>query len=223
MERVEEPRREEEPAEVDLLAEEDEKRGRYSGAVTLVVVVVLTLVCLWFLWVFVEVWHVAHSDEAGPADAIAVFGAAEYNGHPSPVLNARLEHALDLYQQGLAPAVVTLGGGGGDPRFSEGGVGRSYMVEHGVPPADVIAETQSRDTEESAARLANIARERGLRTVIAVSDGTHLFRVQQICAADGLHVLVSPRDMGKSVTREEIAKRYIHEMIAYTLWRLHLH
>ncbi|MGH9617227.1 MAG: YdcF family protein, partial [Acidobacteriaceae bacterium] len=110
-----------------------------------------------------------------------------------------------------------------DPQFSEGAVGRDFFLTHGVPDRRIIAETASSDTEESVERLAAIARENHLRTILVVSDGTHMFRIQQLCKAYGLHVLLSPREAGKSVSQFEIAERYVHEMASYTLWRLHLH
>ena len=177
---------------------------------------------IWFWWVFQQVRQTASQDQAAPADAIAVFGAAEYNGRPSPVLKARLQHALDLYRRGLAPVIVTLGGGS-DPHYSEGDVGRDFLLTHGVPDGRIIAETNSSDTEQSVVRLAAIARENHLNTILIVSDGTHLFRIRQLCAAQGLHVLLSPREAGRSVNGLEMAERYAHEMLSYTLWRMHLH
>src|SRR5438309_3897997 len=97
----------------------------------------------------------AGKQELHPADAIVVFGAAEYAGHPSPVLKARLDHALDLFDRGLAPVVITTGGAGLDPVYSEGGVGREYLAKHGIPDVNLIGETQSSDTAESADRVAN--------------------------------------------------------------------
>src|SRR5512140_268033 len=91
-------------------------------------------------------------DETHPADAIVVFGAAEYSGRPSPVLRARLDHALDLFHRAVAPVVITTGGAASDPKFSEGGVGKDYLMRHGVPERSLIAETQGRDTSESAVR-----------------------------------------------------------------------
>jgi vancomycin permeability regulator SanA len=79
-------------------------------------------------------------DEAKPADAILVLGAAEYRGRPSPVLRARLDHALTIYRQKLAPILITTGGAGGDPDYTEGGVGRSYLIEHNVPSEAIIVE-----------------------------------------------------------------------------------
>ncbi len=186
------------------------------------VAVALLVGCAWFWWLFLQIRRTSYEDQSAHADAIAVFGAAEYNGRASPVLTARLEHALDLYRRGLAPLLISLGGGV-DPLYSEGAVGRDFFLIHGVPDRSIIAETSSSDTEESVNRLAAIARENHLRTILVVSDGTHLFRIQQLCQAQGLHVLLSPRETGKSVSGLEMAERYAHEMAGYTLWRLHLH
>jgi uncharacterized SAM-binding protein YcdF (DUF218 family) len=186
------------------------------------VLAVLIASCAWFWWLFLQIRQTSFIDQSGPADAIAVFGAAQYHGRPSPVLNARLQHALDLYQQGLAPLIICLGGGV-NPQYSEGGVGQDFFLSHGVPDSRIIAETTSSDTEESVDRLAAIARENHLRTILAVSDGTHMFRVQQLSQAQGLHVLLSPREPGKSVGTLDLAERYAHEMAGYTLWRLHLY
>lgn len=188
--------------------------------------VFLLVSVFWTRSVYNRIQWYAHHDQARPAAAIAVFGAAEYDGRPSPVLRARLDHALHLYQRGLAPLVITLGGGyPADDQHSEGGVGAAYLIAHGVPPQNIIAETESDDTEESAARLANIARENNLRTIIAVSDGTHLFRIHAICTRDGLNVYTSPRSPGHDVviSWQTRAQRIAHEILSYTAWRLHLH
>jgi len=98
----------------------------------------------------------ASLQEVPRADAIVVFGAAEYSGRPSPVLKARLDHALDLFHRGVAPVVITTGGAASDPVFSEGGVGKDYLMRHGVPERSIIAETQGSDTSQSAVRVAVI-------------------------------------------------------------------
>ena len=96
-------------------------------------------------------------DEADqPADVIIVLGAAEYRGRPSPVLEARLNHALYLYLERLAPRILTTGGAGGDPLFTEGGVGRAYLAAHGVPPEDIIVENKGESTVESVVAVAEI-------------------------------------------------------------------
>ena len=176
----------------------------------------------WFLWVYGQIRYYARHDEARPADAIAVFGAAEYDGRPSPVLRARLDHALALYREGLAPMVVTLGGAGG-PTDSEGGVGHDYLLAHGVPEDQIIAETHSVNTEESAARLAAIARENHLNRILAVSDPTHLFRIRAVCASLGLNVFTSPRVEARRLSFRDAAMRLAHEMLSYTLWRMKIH
>lgn len=195
--------------------------GRLKVA-RLITSTVIVLIAGWFLWVYGGIRYYADHDYARPADAIVVFGAAEYDGHPSPVLKARLDHALVLYQEHMAPLIITLGGPGG-PRHTEGGVGRSYLAAHGVPDSQIIAETMSRNTEESARRLVVIARKNHLNRVIAVSDGTHLFRIHSICRRLGLDVYTSPRPVVGSLTYRERAQRLLHEMLSYTLWRMHLH
>src|SRR5580658_9330605 len=172
--------------------------------------------------VYMQVERYASQDQAAPSDAIAVFGAAEYDGRPSPVYRARLDHALELYQRGIAPLIVTLGGNGGD-QYSEGGVGREYLEGKGIPEEAIIAETESRTSEDSAQRIAVIARTNGLRRLVIVSDGTHLFRIHEICAADGLSVLTSPRPRVEVEAGSGDWERIAHEILSYTLWRLHLH
>ena len=188
----------------------------------LLLVAGLIAVLGWFVWLYGRIHFYATHDEARPADAIAVFGAAEYDGRPSPVLRARLDHALVLYRERLAPLVITLGGGGG-PRDSEGGVGHDYLLAHGVPENQIIAETQSTNTEESAARLAAIARENRLNRILAVSDGTHLFRIHALCTSKGLNVSTSPRTEARPLGFWDAAMRLMHEMLSYSLWRLRFH
>lgn len=175
----------------------------------------------WSYWVYLQIERYAAQDQAAPADAIAVFGAAEYAGHPSPVYRARLEHAEALYNHGIAPLIITLGGDGGD-QYSEGGVGREYLMGQGVPESAIIAETHSQDTVESARRIAVIARANGFRRLVVVSDGTHLFRIHEICAANGLNVLTSPRPRVPVERNPPAIDPILHEILSYTAWRLHL-
>ena len=174
----------------------------------------------WVAWVDSQIRYYATHDEARPASAIAVFGAAEYDGRPSPVLRARLDHGLALYRQNIAPLVITLGGGAPADRHSEGGVGRAYLMAHGVPGSAIIAETKSDNTEQSVRRLAKIARANHLGLIIVVSDGTHLFRVHALCSSMGLNVLTSPRPEARSLPFSLEWKRTIHEILSYTFWRL---
>jgi len=180
----------------------------------------------WCRWVYVQIGRYAAEDHAAQADAIGVFGAAEYDGRPSPVYRARLDHALSLYEHGIARLIITLGGNGGD-QYNEGAVGREYLMGMGVPRQAIIAETVSRNTEESARRISVIARANGLHRLVIVSDGTHLFRIHEICAAEGLEVLTSPRprvtvEGGRGITWRKF-ERIAHEILSYTAWRMHLH
>ena len=188
---------------------------------SLVAIAIATLV--WTRWIYVQIERYANEDQAAPADAIAVFGAAEYDGRPSPVYRARLDHAEALFHRGIAPVIITAGGDGGD-EYSEGGVGREYLMASGVPEEAIIAETESRSTEESARRIAVIARANGFRRLVVVSDGSHLFRIHEICAADGLNVLTSPRPLVPvEGTSSPGTEPVIHEVLSYMLWRLDLH
>ena len=197
------------------------KRHRALRFCFTLLLMVVVAAAVWTWWVYSQIVYFAHMDQAATSDAIVVFGAAEWDGKPSPVLRARLDHALTLYQHGIAPLIITLGGNGGDA-YSEGGVGRSYLITRGVPEAAMIAETESRNTSESARRVAVIARTNNLRRLVIVSDNTHLFRIHAICAADGLNVFTSPRPQAVIAGRPGDFDRYAHEIIAYTLWRLRL-
>jgi uncharacterized SAM-binding protein YcdF (DUF218 family) len=157
-------------------------------------------------------------DEARQADVILVLGAAEYRGRPSPVLRARLDHALELYGRGLARLVMTTGGAGGDPVFTEGGVGRSYLIAHGVPSERIVVESEAESTVESTAMAGEIMHRMGLRSVIVVSDGYHIYRVKRMLQFRGLKVYGSPR---KETTHEPWRERwnYVKQAIGYLLWR----
>ena len=191
------------------------------------ILLLLALVLLastgWTAWVVHRIHQVGSEDQAQPADAIAVFGAAEYAGRPSPVFHARLDHALALYDRQIAPIVVTLGGGADkDAGLTEGGVGRDYLLAHGVPYAAIIAETDSFSTRQQARRLADIAREHNFQHIVVVSDPTHLLRVQQLCWNAGLDIYTSPRAPLGHIDRYDLFLRYAHEVLSYTALRLRL-
>src|ERR1017187_4121465 len=153
------------------------KQPNWMLRALLLVFLALTLATMgWCYWVYVQIETCANQDQAAPSDAIGVFGAAEYDGRPSPVYRARLDHALALYGRGIAPLIITLGGAGGD-EYSEGAVGREYLMGMGVPEEAIIAETVSRNTEDSARRIAVIARANGLQRLVICCAGTHVFRV----------------------------------------------
>jgi uncharacterized SAM-binding protein YcdF (DUF218 family) len=188
-------------------------------AVLKVAAVAATIALIYLVYVSIRIERQAEKDEAQPADVILVLGAAEYRGRPSPVLRARLDHAWELFQRGLAPRVMTTGGAGGDPVFTEGGVGRSYLMAKGVPPEAIVVETEGESTVHSIALAGEIMQRMELTSVIVVSDGYHVFRVKEMLEARGLEVYASPR---KELQHEFLRDRwnYFKQAIGYALWRL---
>ena len=175
----------------------------------------------WLVITAVRVIHTAAREEMHAADAIVVFGAAQYSGHPSPVYRARLDHAYTLYQRGLAPVIITTGGAGGDPKFSEGGVGRAHLMERGIPERNLIAETQGHDTAESAVRVAVIMRANGLHSCVAVSDAYHVFRIRELLEHEGIGpVYVAPRPDSKPHGQGQRLIAVLREAASYLSWRL---
>ena len=154
-------------------------------------------------------------DETRPAQAIVVFGAAEYAGRPSPVLKARLDHTLSLYQRGLARLIITTGGPGGDAHFTEAGVGRNYLVERGVPPESILVEDQSATTAQTVLLVAELLARDGMQTCIVVSDCYHLFRIKRQFASRGITAYGSPRPSRAAASRWTSLK----QVFGYLLWR----
>jgi uncharacterized SAM-binding protein YcdF (DUF218 family) len=159
------------------------------------------------------------AEEARPADVILVLGAAEYRGKPSPVLEARLNHALWLYRQGLAPRILTTGGRGGDPRFTEGEVARAYLAKHDVPSESIMVESEGETTVYSTTAAAEIMRRMSLKSCIVVSDGYHIYRVKKMLESDGMSVYGSPRPTQE---RGDWGTQwlYFRQAVAYGLWRI---
>jgi uncharacterized SAM-binding protein YcdF (DUF218 family) len=180
-----------------------------------IVVIAVAVTCI-------KIVREASLEELHPADAIVVFGAAEYAGRPSPVYRARLDHAFDLFQKGIAPVVITTGGSAADPDYSEGGVGRDYLIRRGIPERNLIAETQSADSAQSAQRVAVILRANGMHTCMAVSDEYHVFRIKEMLENQGLKVYVAPRPGSRPHTPLLRIIAVLRESLSYLLWRLHL-
>ena len=164
----------------------------------------------------------ASQQEIHPADAIVVFGAAEYAGRPSPVYRARLDHAFDLFQRGVAPVVITSGGAGDDPTYSEGGVGHDYLMHRGIPDPNLIAETQGSDTAQSAERVGVIMRANHMRSCVAVSDEYHVFRIRKLLEHEGVQVYVAPRPDSRPRSAGQRALAVLREAVSYLAWRLHI-
>src|SRR5579862_7317557 len=180
----------------------------------------LTLLAAFLLVTGISISHAGTLQQLHSADAIVVFGAAEYAGHPSPVLRARLDHAYDLYQQHLAPIVITTGGAAADPSFSEGGVGRDYLERRGLPERALIAETQGSDTAQSAVRVAVIMRANGMHSCVAVSDAYHVFRIRRLLEHEGLQVYVAPRPDSLARSLWQRALAILREAASYLVWKL---
>ena len=178
----------------------------------------------WAEWnMYAAIRRQAGHDEARPADAIVVFGAAEYNGAPSPVLKARLDHAQELDDRALAPAVITTGGPGGDPHFTEGGVARDYLIQQGVAEDKIISDTRSDTTYESVQAVAQILKQRHARTCVAVSDGFHLYRIKLMFRALGITAYTSPAPDSPIEDDPTLRTFYsLREMVDTTVWHLGL-
>jgi uncharacterized SAM-binding protein YcdF (DUF218 family) len=184
-------------------------------------VLVSAVAVAWLAITAVRVVHTASLQQTQAADAIVVFGAAEYSGRPSPVLRARLDHAYSLYRSGVAPVIITTGGAGGDPKFSEGEVGRTYLLGRGVPERNLIAETQGHDTAESAVRVSVIMRANGLHSCVAVSDAYHVFRIRKLLEHEGVGpVYVAPRPDSKPHGAMQRLVAVLREAVSYMSWRL---
>ena len=184
--------------------------------VTAFVVAVLALV-FYLAVITVQIHQQSARDEARPADVIIVLGAAEYRGRPSPVLKARLDHGLDLYRRKLAPRILTTGGAGGDPDYTEGGVGRAYLTKNGVRSEDIILEPEGESTMHSTAAAAEIMRRMDLRSCILVSDGYHIFRAKKMLEFKGITVHGSPR----AVTARDHSREWwldLRQAVGYLLW-----
>jgi uncharacterized SAM-binding protein YcdF (DUF218 family) len=187
------------------------------------IVVLAAIVAAGFLlYNAAQIMREAGVDETRPADAIVVFGAAEYVGHPSPVYRARLDHAYTLFERGLAPVIITTGGAGGDPRYSEGQVGRDYLESRGVADVNLIAETQGDNTEESVRRVATILRANDMHSALLVSDAYHLYRASKMMAHEGVQVYVSPRPGSVPKTAFGRWMSALRESFSYMLYRAHV-
>lgn len=159
--------------------------------------------------VLVAVVIVGNRDEAAPATAIVVLGAAQYEGRPSPVLRARLDHALDLYQRGLAPLIIVTGGIGVGDTTSEAQVSRRFLVQHGVPDSAVVMETHGLTTSQSLHAVAAIVSSLPGRRVILVSDPFHMLRLAILAHGLGLTPLTSPTRTSPISSRPGTRWKYI--------------
>jgi vancomycin permeability regulator SanA len=152
----------------------------------------LALVVVYVGVTFVQVWQAANHDGARPAEAIVVLGAAQYNGEPSPALRNRLDHALELYEEGIAPLIVVTGGRQDGDTFTEATTGYNYLRARGVPDQAIRKEVQGRTTYESLAAAARFLRGEGVDEVVLVSGPAHAKRLSGISDDVGLDAGISP-------------------------------
>lgn len=152
----------------------------------------LSMAALAWLVSAVSVLRAATRDEAQPAQAIVVLGAAQYRGRPSPVLRMRLDHAVGLYARGIAPRVVVTGGIAEGDTASEAAVSRIYAMTAGVPDTAILLENEGRTTGQSIARVARLLKARRIDTVVVVSDPFHVLRAARVAARAGLVAYTSP-------------------------------
>jgi uncharacterized SAM-binding protein YcdF (DUF218 family) len=151
----------------------------------------LAVLTLWLLGVAGYIVWVGGHDDAAPADTIIVLGAAAYDARPSPVLQERLRHGIDLYRRGLAPRLIFTGGFGTGARFAESQVAERYALRHGVPARDILVETVSRTTRQNLDQAAALMRRHGMRTAIIVSDPLHMARAMRLARRIGLDARAS--------------------------------
>jgi uncharacterized SAM-binding protein YcdF (DUF218 family) len=181
---------------------------------------VLTVALLaWLTLIAYQIYLQSNIDEARAADVIVIMGAAEYRGRPSPVLRARIDHALDLYRKRLAPRMLTTGGAGGDPVYTEGEVARKYLIRQGVPSEAILVETVAESTMHSTTIAAEMMRRMNLKSCIVVSDGYHIFRTKKMLEFRGLDVYGSPRPSAPRGTWRE-KWLFFRQAIGYALWRV---
>lgn len=178
----------------------------------------LLLVLAYTTW---RIWDQGNLDEARPADAIVVLGAAQYNGVPSPIYRARLDHAINLFDEGVAPTLVMTGGKLPGDTTTEADAGRAYAIAHGVPEEAIIVEDRGRTTLESLQTVGEIFRERGLGTAVFVSDRTHMLRVLRIARDQGVAAFGSPtRTSPIDSSPSERLRATMHEIGALGLYFL---
>jgi uncharacterized SAM-binding protein YcdF (DUF218 family) len=157
----------------------------------------------------VMVLVVSQQDQRRLVEAIVVLGAAQYNGRPSPVLRARLDHALGLYHDGLAPLIVVTGGVGRGDTTSEAAVGRRYLVSHGVPDTAVVVQGEARSTSASMSAVAAWLRRQGRRRVLLVSDPFHMFRLRLEARRTALEAYTSPTESSPISDNPVLELRYL--------------
>jgi uncharacterized SAM-binding protein YcdF (DUF218 family) len=187
--------------------------ARVVGAAVLALLLLVTSTAL-------AIWWNARQDSRPRSDAIVVLGSAQYNGVPSSIFQARLEHAKSLYEAGVAPVVVTVGGKETGDQFTEAEAGRDYLANAGVPRDSLLAVPEGVDTLQSMQAVANVFDERGWHSAVLVTDPWHAMRAQKMADDSGIDATSSPTRQGPAVQTRTTQFRYIlRETAAYLLYR----
>jgi uncharacterized SAM-binding protein YcdF (DUF218 family) len=187
--------------------------GRVIGVAILAVLLVITSTAL-------AIWWTARQDSRPASDAIVVLGSAQYNGVPSSIFEARLEHAIALYEDGVAPVIVTVGGKGDGDQFTEAEAGQQYLSDAGIPTDALLAVPQGVDTLESMRAVSAAFTERRWSSAVLVSDPWHAMRAERMAEDVGLDAVSSPTRQGPAVQTRATQFRYIlRETAAYLLYR----
>jgi uncharacterized SAM-binding protein YcdF (DUF218 family) len=166
-----------------------------------------------------RIWEQGNRDEREPADAIVVMGAAQYDGRPSPVFAARLDHAIDLFHDGVAPRLIVTGGKREGDRTTEAASAKRYAIEHGVPEEAILSEDASRTTLQSIRRVAALMRGEGMGSAVFVSDPSHMLRVLRMASDEGISGFGSPTRTSP-LERDTVARvdAIVHELGALAVY-----
>lgn len=172
-----------------------------------------------FGWASLRIWDTGNRDDRHSADAIVVLGAAQYDGRPSPVFRARLDHAVDLFEAGVAPYLVVTGGKAQGDRTTEAAAARAFAIARGVPSAAILVEDRGRTTLESLLSVAKLLRDQHLGSAVYVSDRTHMLRVLRIARDSGITAYGSPTATSPTdATLLSRADATVHELGALALY-----
>ena len=173
----------------------------------------------YLVFTFVQVWLASHRDEARPAQAIVVLGAAQFNGVPSSILKARLDHAYDLYERKLAPVIVVTGGKQPGDVYTEATSSADYLIAKGVPDEDILREVSGTNSWESLAAASRFLKDRQIHSVLLVSDPFHSYRIDAIATELGLEGHPSPTHTSP-ITGFNVTRQLVRETAAVAVGRI---
>lgn len=173
--------------------------------------------------VFAAVYRQARTNEARQVDAMVVLGAAQFNGVPSQVFRARLDTAFDLYQQGYAPLIVVTGGRIYGDQYTEAESGRNYLIDRGVPPGAILMENVSHNTSASFEGVEQLLKPRGIKSLLLVSDGFHLYRSKMLARDAGFEAYGFAAESSPIRHGSATEFRYmVRETLGVLAWKLHI-